>query len=301
MTIPTKDQLYLPILEYSKDGKEHKLKDTRLYLEEYFQLTPEEKAERLTSGQLKFANRTGWARTHLKKAGLMETTRNGYAKITQEGLKVLKEKPEKLDDKYLQKYPTYRKFLNIEQPTQIETQITNTENSPEEIIENQFKIINKSLAEDLFESIINNTPEFFEKLVVDLLIAMGYGGFREEAGHTVGKSGDGGIDGIIDEDKLGLNQIYIQAKKFKEQVIGRPEIQKFAGALDGQKATKGVYITTSHFTKNAKEYANNSNFTIILIDGNKLTDLMIEYGIGVSTAQTYKFKKIDNDYFFENE
>lgn len=299
MTVPTYDELMLPILEYSKDGKEYKLKDTRLYLEKYFNLTDEDKSERISSGQLKIANRTGWARTHLKKAGLMENTKTGYAKITPEGLKLLEEKPDKLDAKFLLRYKSYREFQNIETTDEKET-LTSSEDSPEEIIEKQFKLINETLAEDLYYNIMNNSPEFFEKLVVDLLIAMGYGGFREESGHTVGKSGDGGVDGIIDEDQLGLNQIYIQAKRFKDTVIGRPEIQKFAGALDGQKATKGVYITTSHFTSNAKEYANNSNFTIILIDGEKLTELMVKFGIGVSTTQTYAFKKIDNDYF-DNE
>lgn len=299
MTVPTYDELMLPILEYSKDGKEYKLKDTRLYLEKYFNLTDEDKSERISSGQLKIANRTGWARTHLKKAGLMENTKTGYAKITPEGLKLLEEKPDKLDAKFLLRYKSYREFQNIETTDEKET-LTSSEDSPEEIIEKQFKLINETLAEDLYYNIMNNSPEFFEKLVVDLLIAMGYGGFREESGHTVGKSGDGGVDGIIDEDQLGLNQIYIQAKRFKDTVIGRPEIQKFAGALDGQKATKGVYITTSHFTSNAKEYANNSNFTIILVDGEKLTELMVKFSIGVSTTQTYAFKKIDNDYF-DNE
>lgn len=300
MTVPTYDELMLPILEYSKDGKEYKLKETRLYLEKYFNLTDEDKSERVSSGQLKMANRTGWARTYLKKAGLMEATRNGYAKITSEGLKVLEEKPEKIDNEYLLKYNSFREFQGIKKNDKKEPIVHSVDESPEEIIEKQFKLINETLAEELYENIMNNSPDFFEKLVVDLLLSMGYGGFREESGYTVGKSGDGGIDGIIDEDQLGLNQIYIQAKRFKDTVIGRPEIQKFAGALDGQKATKGVYITTSRFTPNAKEYANNSNFTIILIDGEKLTELMVKFGIGVSTTQTYAFKKIDNDYF-DNE
>ncbi len=305
MVMPKWDDLTLPILKYSKDGKEKKLKDTRLEMEKYFNLSEEEKAERLSSGQLRFANRVGWARSSLTKAGLMELIKKGYAKITPEGLKVLNDDPVKLDNNFLLKYDSYKEFKQTnyskiysdEKKPHTKNYAENS--SPEEIIQTQFELLNKQLASELYDAIMNNSPQFFEELVVKLLIKMGYGGLDEESGYVTQYVGDNGIDGIINEDNLGLNQIYLQAKRFKDTAIGQPEIQKFAGALDGQKANKGVFITTSYFTPKAKNYAKNSRFKIVLIDMDKLTKLMIKYGLGVSTVQNFEIKKLDLDFFEE--
>lgn len=296
--IPDYQTCMLPLLKYAEDKSEHKFSDAVEYLSDEFALTKEERKELLPSKtQDVITNRIGWARTYLKKAGLLEDTRRGYFKITERGLSVLSENLEKLSTKYLQKFDEFIAFRekHIEKDTSSEIELT-TEATPEEMLETGFAKLSENLIDDLLAKIGESSPSFFEHLVVDLLVHMGYGGSFSEAAQVVGKSGDEGIDGIIKEDKLGLDTIYIQAKRWKG-VVGRPEIQKFAGALLGQKASKGVFITTSSFTKEAEEYVSSVDRKVVLIDGTKLATLMIEHNVGISTVRTFEIKRIDSDYF----
>jgi restriction system protein len=288
----------LPLLKYAADKSEHKFSDAVEYLSDEFALTKEERKELLPSKtQDVITNRIGWARTYLKKAGLLEDTRRGYFKITERGLSVLSENLEKLSTKYLQKFDEFIAFREKHTEKDISSEIElTTEATPEEMLETGFAKLSENLIDDLLAKIGESSPSFFEHLVVDLLVHMGYGGSFSEAAQVVGKSGDEGIDGIIKEDKLGLDTIYIQAKRWKG-VVGRPEIQKFAGALLGQKASKGVFITTSSFTKEAEEYVSSVDRKVVLIDGSKLATLMIEHNVGISTVRTFEIKRIDSDYF----
>ena len=240
-------------------------------------------------------NRIGWAKTYLKKTGFIESPKRGYYKITERGLSELKKNPKKIDNKYLSQFPGFADF--------VKTRVIKTVNkgneddsTPDENIEANYQQIRNALANDILDNVKRCSPYFFEKLVVDLLLKMGYGGFRQDSGEITRKSADGGIDGIIREDKLGLDTIYIQAKRW-DGTIGSPEIQKFAGALQGQRARKGVFITTSKFTKEAIDFASMIENKIILIDGDTLSNLMIDYDIGVSIVDTYLIKRIDSDYF----
>lgn len=296
--IPDYQTCMLPLLKYAVDKNEHKFSDAVEYLSDEFALTKEERKELLPSKtQDVITNRIGWARTYLKKAGLLEDTRRGYFKITERGLSVLSENLEKLSTKYLQKFDEFIAFheKHTEKDTSSEMELT-IEATPEEMLETGFAKLSENLIDDLLAKIGESSPSFFEHLVVDLLVHMGYGGSFSEAAQVVGKSGDEGIDGIIKEDKLGLDTIYIQAKRWKG-VVGRPEIQKFAGALLGQKASKGVFITTSSFTKEAEEYVSSVDRKVVLIDGTKLATLMIEHNVGISTVRTFEIKRIDSDYF----
>ena len=296
--IPDYQTCMLPLLKYAEDKNEHKFSDAVEYLSDEFALTKEERKELLPSKtQDVITNRIGWARTYLKKAGLLEDTRRGYFIITERGLSVLSENLEKLSTKYLQKFDEFIAFREKHTEKDISSEIElTTEATPEEMLETGFAKLSENLIDDLLAKIGESSPSFFEHLVVDLLVHMGYGGSFSEAAQVVGKSGDEGIDGIIKEDKLGLDTIYIQAKRWKG-VVGRPEIQKFAGALLGQKASKGVFITTSSFTKEAEEYVSSVDRKVVLIDGTKLATLMIEHNVGISTVRTFEIKRIDSDYF----
>ncbi|OKH13446.1 restriction endonuclease [[Limnothrix rosea] IAM M-220] len=301
MAIPDYQTLMLPLLQYLGDGNEHSLRETIEYLAEKFELNSTEKQELLPSGkQPRFDNRVGWSGTHLKKSGLVRYPRRGYYQITQKGIQVLKEKPNKITSKFLRKFPEYLEFVAPESSHTISKshQVNDVANTPEEILEEGFRQIQQELATDILDRVKSCSPEFFENLVIDVLLAMGYGGSRKEAGQVVGKSGDGGIDGIIKEDRLGLDVIYIQAKRWDGNV-GRPEIQKFVGALQGQRARKGIFITTSNFTKEAIDYSQTIDSKIILINGKTLVQLMIDSDVGLYTAEVYKIKKIDSDYFLE--
>ncbi|WP_242492620.1 restriction endonuclease [Methanolobus psychrotolerans] len=288
----------LPLLEYSSDELEHHIREVIVSLASYFSLSDEEMKELLPSGkQAIFDNRVGWARTYLKKAGLIYSKKRGYFCITKRGLDVLSKKPDKIDVAYLSKFNEFNDFINISSNSAKvqDLSVPNEELNPEELIENTSLKLHEELASDILDTIKTNSPGFFEKLVVDVLIKMGYGGSLKDAGQAIGKSGDGGIDGIIKEDRLGLDAIYIQAKRW-ENTVGRPEIQRFAGALIGKQPKKGVFITTANFSKEAEEYAKDTG-NIVLIDGPDLAKLMIEYDVGVSTVKTYDVKKIDQDYF----
>lgn len=301
--IPDYQTLMLPVLKSVADGKEHKFREIADSIAKNFGLTEEELGCLLPSGnQSIFDNRVGWAKTYLKKACLIEYKGKGVLKITERGKQVLKDSPQKIDNKFLKQYDEFNEFQNKVNP-KAEKQETETDyknQTPEELIETAFHDFQKSLAEELLDKIRNVSPSFFEKLVVALLVKMGYGGSIKDAGQAIGRTGDEGIDGIIKEDKLGLDVIYIQAKRWKENnVIGRPEIQKFVGALAGQGAKKGVFITASSFTKEALDYKPMNDTKVILIDGMKLANLMIEYNLGVAQLHCYELKKLDNDYFDE--
>ena len=298
--IPDYQTCMLPLLKYVADNKEHKLADAVEDLSDQFGLTAEERKELLPSKtQEVIFNRIGWARTYMKKAGLLEDTRRGVFKITERGQAVLGENLERLSTKYLRKFDEFNEFQrkHNEKDSKSENDVI-SEATPEEMLEAGYTKLSENLADDILVNIAKCSPSFFEHLVVDLLVHMGYGGSFSEAAQVVGKSGDEGIDGIIKEDKLGLDTIYIQAKRWKG-VVGRPEIQKFAGALLGQKASKGVFITTSSFTKEAEEYAASVDRKVVLIDGQKLASLMIEHNVGISTVRTFEIKRIDSDYFEE--
>jgi len=293
----------LPLMEIASDKNIHTFRDIINKLIQKYKLSDEEKNELLPSGkQPIFENRTGWAKTHLKKAGLLTYPKRGCIQITERGLSFLQNKHDKIDMKTLKQFDEYNEFIKITNVNRDNDDAINEieTHTPEELMETAFQNIKRTLADEILEKIHNVSPSFFEKLVVDLLVKMGYGGSVKDAGKAIGKANDEGIDGTIKEDKLGLDVIYIQAKRWKEgNVVGRPELQKFVGALAGQGAKKGIFITASTFTKEALEYTPKNETKIILIDGIQLSELLIEYNIGVSNQQTYEIKKIDNDYFEE--
>ncbi|MFG7003107.1 restriction endonuclease, partial [Burkholderia pseudomallei] len=251
-------------------------------------------------------NRVGWARTYLKQAGVVESKKRGYFNITERGNALLAQDPHRIDNRTLDQYPEFATFRQkktdyaqatvtpVSQPGVSAPE--NDGSTPEESFAQAYQRLRANLEAELLDQVKSSTPSFFERLVIDLLVAMGYGGSRQDAGSVIGRSGDGGIDGTIKEDKLGLDVIYVQAKKW-EGTVGRPEIQKFAGALQGQRANKGVFITTSAFTREAKEYAGVIASKIILVDGDELVKLMVDHNVGVSTVSTFHVKKVDSDYF----
>jgi len=301
--IPDFQTLMLPFMQHIADGKEHSTTETLGSLALQFKLTDEELNQYLPSGNQKtFYNRVFWTKAHLKMAGLLENTKRGHFRITDTGKQVLSTKPSVINLVFLKQIPEYvensGKSKTDEKSNVVETDNDESSATPEEILENNYLKIRKNLALEILAKIKSNSPVFFESLVVELLVKMGYGGTIKEAGKSIGRSGDEGIDGIIKEDRLGLDIIYIQAKRW-ENVVGRPEIQKFVGALAGQGAKKGVFITTSRFTDEAKEYQPKNETKIVLIDGKQLADLMIDFDLAVSTTHTFIIKRIDNDYFEE--
>lgn len=302
MGIPDFQSLMLPLLVFAGDGKEHSLREAIEALANQFNLTLEERKELLPSGrQATFDNRVGWSRTYMKKAGLLDSPRRSYFQITQRGLDVLAKNPTYINISFLRQFPEFIEFQlgpNKESIVSITTEDSELI-TPEESIESAYQRARTGLAVELLQTIKECSPEFFERLVVDLLVRMGYGGTRKDAGRAIGKSGDGGIDGIINEDRLGLDVVYIQAKRWDSTSVGRPEIQKFAGALQGQRARKGIFLTTSTFSKDAYDFASRIDSKIVLMDGETISQLMIDYGVGVTTIATYELKRIDSDYFSE--
>lgn len=301
MAIPTYDEIMLPLLNLASNEKEWGLQEAINEMTLHFGLNEEEQQKLLPSGrQPVIHNRVGWARTYLAKAGLLEKTRRGYFRITDRGKEALGLKSDCIDIDFLSRYPEFVAFKERSskkeetgESSPVEPAIT-----PEESIESSYRSLRQQLADELLENIKTCSPTFFERLVIDLLVAMGYGGSRRDAAHATKRSGDDGIDGIIKEDRLGLDAIYIQAKRW-ENPVRRPEVQKFAGALSGNKAKKGVFITTSLFTSEAQEYVSRVDNKIVLIDGEVLTDYMIDFNIGVSLTQSYDLKQLDSDYFEE--
>lgn len=303
MPIPDYQSCMLPLLRYAADGAEHALKEAVSALAEEFRLTEEEKSEYLPSGQQTvIQNRVAWARTYMKKAGLLTSPRRGYLTITERGRSVLRENPSAIDVVFLERFPEFIEFKALRHEKEEESlavaaaPATDIGKTPHEALEAACDRLRSELVAEILSTIKVSEPALFEEIVVDLLVKMGYGGSRKDAGQAIGRRGDEGIDGIIKEDRLGLDIIYIQAKRW-EATVGRPEIQKFAGALDGQRARKGIFITTSDFSREAEDYVSRIDKKIILIDGQTMARLMIDFGVGVASVSTYEVKKLDSDYF----
>lgn len=306
MPIPDFQTLMRPILEVHADGKECLNRDLVRQLADRFGLSDEERREMLPSGGARlFDNRIGWAKSHMTQAGLLVSPKRAVSLITPRGLKVLKDCNERVDLRVLNEFEDYREFRSrrrasegketLETGGTVGTELPDSR-TPEELLESSYLQVRSNIESELLSQIMASPPDFLERVVVDLVVRMGYGGSRRDAGAALGRSGDEGIDGIIKEDPLGLDIIYLQAKRW-EGSVGRPEIQKFAGALQGQRARKGIFITTSTFTAEALEYATRIETKIILIDGARLSKLMFDHGVGVATASTYEVKRIDSDYF----
>lgn len=300
MAIPDYQTLMLPLLKFASDQKEHSIQEAIKSLAEQFKLTEEEKREMLPSGQQEiFFNRVGWARTYLKKAELLSSPKRGIFVITERGKKLLDSNPSKIDNKLLSSFEEFREFRKRKTELDEDTESnTNQDKTPEEAFELAYENLRTELSTEILEHLKKSDPTLFEKIVIEVLVQMGYGGSLKDAGRAIGKSGDEGIDGIIKEDRLGLDIVYVQAKRW-ESNVGRPEIQKFAGALQGQRAKKGIFITTSNFSRDAIDFASKIESKIILIDGEQLADYMIDFNVGVTTTSKYELKKIDLDYFVE--
>ena len=301
MAIPDYQTIMLPLLRFAKDEKEHSLREAVDALAEEFQLTEEERKTLLPSGQQEVLNnRVAWARTYLKKAELLHSTRRGYFQITQRGSEVLDQDPSKIDVHFLLQFEEFKQFraLRHKKSDSGKDEKDDSEVTPEEALETAYERLRDDLTSELIQQIKTVPPSLFEKIVIELLLKMGYGGSRQDAGKAIGRSGDEGIDGIIKEDRLGLDIIYVQAKRW-ENTVSRPEIQKFAGALQGQRAKKGIFITTSSFSKEAHDYTAHIDTKIVLIDGERLAQLMIDHNLGVTPVATYDVKRLDSDYFTE--
>lgn len=300
MPIPDFQSFFRPLLDISLDGKEHSTKEAREILSKIFNLTEAELEEKLPSGtQTTFDNRVAWAKSFLVQAKVFESPKRGFFKITDRGQELNKQGHKRIDIRILNQYPEFKEFHTASKSIKKEpTEIENQYETPEELLQKSYLSIRNELASNILEKIKLNSPSFFENLVVDLMVAMGYGGTRSDASKSIGKTGDEGIDGIINEDRLGLDVIYIQAKRW-EGTVGRPEVQKFVGALHGQRAKKGVFITTGKYSSDAIDYVKHIDPKVILIDGIKLVDFMIDFNLGTTTSSTYEIKKIDSDYFNE--
>jgi restriction system protein len=302
MAIPDFQSLMLPCLIAAQDGSEHRIADIIDRLATEFRLTPAEVETLLPSGRQRlFVNRVNWAITYLAKAGLLERTGRGRIQIGDRGRIVLGERPERIDLRFLSRYPEVQAFRARTSPPKSDVTAPTSVGTPEEQLEATYSAVRAAVESDLLDLILAASPAFFERLVLDLLLAMGYGGtLAAEAGRHVGRSGDEGIDGIIDQDKLGLDSVYIQAKRWHpSHPVSRPDLQAFNGSLDSQRASKGVFITTSRFTDDAREYADRVGRRVVLIDGSTLTKLMYDHGVGVREPRRYDVRRIDSAYFEE--
>jgi restriction system protein len=301
MSIPDYQAVMLPLLKYAGDRKDHTLRQTIDDMASNFRLSDSERRELLPSGrQAIFDNRVGWARTYMKKAGLLESPKRGMFRITEKGMAILDQKPSAINVAFLMQFEAFQAFRTLRHEKSGDTSVEmGKDATPEEALESAYQSLRDELADDLLQQLKSSPPRMFEKTVVSLLVKMGYGGSLKDAGQAIGRSGDEGIDGIIKEDRLGLDIIYVQAKRW-ENIVGRPEVQKFAGALQGQRARKGIFITTSSFTRDAQEYASRIDSKIVLIDGEHLTQYMIDCDLGVTPMTTYEVKKLDTDFFTED-
>ncbi len=300
MPIPDFQSIMRPLLAAHADGREHANRELVASLADHFELSEEERREMLPSGGARlFDNRVGWAKTHMTQAGLLVSPRRAISSITERGLAVLREHPDRVDLRVLAAFEDYREFRNRRRdPEEREHSSEEAEEAqtPEELFEDAYQQLRREVEAELLRQIMESPPDFLERIVVDLVVRMGYGGSRKDAGEALGRSGDEGIDGIIKEDPLGLDIIYLQAKRW-EGTVGRPDIQKFAGALQGQRAKKGIFLTTSSFSSEALEYVSRIDSKIILIDGVRLARLMFDHGVGVTTVSEYPVKRIDSDFF----
>ncbi|MFT6914776.1 MAG: restriction system protein [Motiliproteus sp.] len=303
MAIPDYQSLMLPFLQALADNQEHRLRELSDTLANQFELTDAERQQLLPSGnQAVMVNRVGWARTYLKKAGLLEAPRRAVFVITERGQEVLASKVDRIDARYLKRFDEFLEFQNLSHqnvPSSV-AESAPSDITPTEAIEQAHKELNAEISTELLATIKQASPQFFERLVVELMQAMGYGGWSSTSGNATQYSSDGGIDGIINEDPLGLDIIYLQAKRYTDNSIGRPDVQAFAGALDMKRAKKGVFITTSRFSRDATEYVSMIEKKIVLIDGAMLADLMLQHDLGVSVKDTYQVKTLDTDYFNED-
>lgn len=306
MAIPDFQSLMLPVLEALGDDREHPTKDLIQLMADRFHLSAEERQQLLPSGrQTVIANRTHWAVTYLAKTGLVARLRHGWVRISERGRQVLAERPERIDLKYLERFPELEEFRTLRRSGSpheagASTSMGLATTTPDEIIQEAHAAIESTLRAELLERILKEESAFFERLVVKLLVAMGYGGETVGSAAAIGRSGDGGLDGVIDQDALGLDRVYIQAKRFEPgKAVGPNAIRAFFGSLDIAKAAKGVFITTSSFSKQAVETADRLGKRIVLIDGERLAALMIRHDVGVRIAQTFHVKKIDEDFFLE--
>lgn len=306
MAVPDYQSVMLPLLELASDGDEHSLGDAIEVLADRFGLSAADRDELLPSGtQRTWNNRVAWASSYLRHAGLLSSARRGRFEITERGRAVLATPPKRIDRHFLSQYPEFVQFITgssaVGSGASRGDEIAPTgdaaaTSTPEEQLEAIYQGLRQHLAQELLERVRTVSPSFFEQLVVDLLVAMGYGGSRKEAGKAVGRSGDGGIDGIINEDRLGLDVVYVQAKRW-ESTVGRPQIQMFTGSLEGHRASKGVFITTSDFSSDALGYIRSIGKKIVLIDGRQLAELMIDHGVGVAPVTSYALWRVDADYF----
>jgi restriction system protein len=302
MEIPDYQTIMLPLLKYFDDKKEHHIREATEHIADLYNLSKEEREELLPSGkQTIIYNRVGWAITYMKKAGLLQSTKRGYAKITDRGLKILKQNPEKINDKFLGQFPEFIEFQTIKKEQSKFEEVDKwqkkdvEEMTPDELLEKGHNLINANLSQDLINKLREEHFSVLERVVLQLLVNMGYG-----EGEVTGQSGDGGVDGFINEDKLGLDKIYFQAKRFNENSpVTSSMLRDFIGALELKGVKKGVFITTSRFPKDASELITKTSKSVILIDGNRLAKLMVDYDIGVTTEKTYKIKRIDTDFFDE--
>lgn len=302
VSIPDFQTVMLPLLEFARDGREHTLSEANTNLANHFNLTEAERKELLPSGkQSRFNNRVGWSSTHFKKAGLFAYPSRGKFQITQRGLDLLNTQPERIDTALLKQFPEYLEFIGTttKSPDLVDCTLNSpppsVEETPDELMASAYQELRQNLAQELLERIKSCSPLFFEQLVIELLVKMGYGGSLADAGKAIGRTGDEGIDGIIKEDRLGLDVIYIQAKRW-QNTVGRPDIQQFVGALAGKGAKKGVFITTSKFSEQAKSYLP-ADIKVVLIDGAQLANYAIDVNLGVSVISEYQIKRLDLDYF----
>jgi restriction system protein len=302
MAVPDFQSFFVPLLNAMADGGEYALVDVRKQVQAELQLSDADVLEKLPSGtQTKFANRLAWAAVYFAKAAVLRRVRRGVFQIADRGKELLAEKHPKITSKILSRYPEFVEFHkgSADQSDNHAPNAKEGSQTPEEQLVASYEVLRQALAAELLDTVKKSSPAFFEKLVVELLVAMGYGGSIEDAGKAVGGAGDGGIDGIIKEDRLGLDVVYVQAKRWGG-VVGRPVVQAFAGSLEGHRARKGVLITTSGFSQDAFEYVQRIEKKIVLIDGKQLADYMIDFEVGVTKGKAYIVKKIDQDYFEES-
>ena len=312
MNIPDFQTLMLPLLEALADGGEHLVRDVREKIAAKFALGPAEREALLPSGrQPIFDYREGWAKTYLAKAGLVSSVRRGVYQITDRGRSVVASRPERVDAAYLGQFPEFEEFRrkSDDEPSDagsrpkanagpFDVAATPATSTPQESMDIAYQQLRRAIEAELLAAVKGASFRFFERLVVELLVKMGYGGSLKDAGRAIGRSGDDGLDGIIKEDHLGLDAIYVQAKRW-ERTVGRPEVQAFAGSLEGVRGRKGVFITTSTFSADAREYVARIEKKIVLVDGAQLASLMTDFDIGVTLVSTYHVKRVDGDYFSE--
>lgn len=298
MAVPDFQSFFKPLLDLAADGKEYSIQEAREVIAKVMTLPEADLKEPLPSGiQTKFENRVAWAKSYFIQAKVLESPRRSMFRITQRGMDLHKAGHKRIDVRILNQYPEFLEFHKARSPKEEEQEPSRE--TPEETLQKSYESIRGDLASQIVQRIANNSPQFFERLVVDLMVAMGYGGSRADAGKSIGGTGDEGIDGIIKEDRLGLDLVYLQAKRW-EGTVGRPDVQKFVGALHGKRAKKGVFITTGKFSDDAKNYVETIDPKVILIDGRMLAELMIDHGLGTTTTATFQVKRIDSDYFTED-